>query len=200
MEQYMKVLKSFKRMKPEFEKTIEKIIKPVPTPVGTMIKKLGTNTGHLYFIEKGVAAGYFSGGRNKHIKCFKKENDFIIVPKEKKGVDKGSVLVFEAITDMVLWDFPDEQLDLLSKKFPELDYYYRIILMKGLDANYEFRELEGELASDKLNYLRRHYRGLLDRVPPKYLASFAGVSQKVFKHMVDSRISLPLKGKHLSAR
>jgi virulence-associated protein VagC len=200
MEQYMKVLKSFKRMKPELEKTIREIVKPVPVPSGTSIRKQGGNSGHVYFIEKGVAGGYFSGLRNKRINCFKKENDFIIVPKEKKGDDLKSVLVFEAIEDMTLWDFPDEQFYPLFREIVELNYYYRIIYTKGLVANDEFRHLEYALASEKLDFLRSYCPSLLDRVPIKYLASFVGVSQKVFKHMKDSSISLPLSGKHISLR
>ena len=168
-------------MKPELEKIIREIVKPVPVPGGTLIRKLGTNSGHIYFIEKGVARGYFSSPRkNSRTNCFKKENDFIIVPKKKKGDDLRSVLVFEAIEDMILWDFPDEQFDRVSEEFIELDYYYRIIYAKGLVENHEFRDLEGDFASEKLNFLRSHYRGLLDRV--------------------HSRISLPLSGKHISLR
>src|SRR5436305_10156637 len=97
MEQYMKVLKSFKRMKPELEKPISEIVKPVPTPNGTLINNLGGNSGHLYFVEKGIARAYFSSRRNKPTFCFKKENDFIIVPKKKKGADTRFSLIFEAI-------------------------------------------------------------------------------------------------------
>ena len=191
MEQYMKMLKSFRRMKPKLENVIREIVKPVRAPVGTLIQELAANSGHIYFIEKGVAVGYFSGGRTKRINYFKKENDFIIVQKEKEEDDKGSSLVFEAIEDMILWDFPDEQFEPLFREIIELNFYYRIIFEKCLVANEQFRHLEGELASEKLNFLKSQYRGLLDRVPPKYLASFVGVSQKVFKHMKESSISLP---------
>jgi hypothetical protein len=81
--------------------------------------------------------------------------------------------------------------------FLEFNENYSIMLLKDMEQINTRTDLYDGPAEGLLDNLRQQGPDLLDRVPTKYLASFAGVSEKVFLHMKQSPIHLGMAGKHL---
>jgi len=193
MEQYMKVLKSYKRMPREMEDRIRENVKPIRFPDATFIQKEGTFCNHIYFIEKGVVRIYH-GERTTQ---FKKENEFIISNLEDVYGYKAPGI--EALEDITAWDFSPQMLEDTAEQFDLFHQHLNIMMMKDMKMITEINSLvsSADAASLLYDYLRRQSPDLLDRVAPAHIASFLGVSEKVFLHMKSSNIRTGIRGKHV---
>jgi signal-transduction protein with cAMP-binding, CBS, and nucleotidyltransferase domain len=182
MEQYMKVLKSFKRMPAVQEQHILKNIEPLPVKAEEFLQKGGKICGHMFFIEKGIVRIFETkGGKEKTI-CFKKENDFILALK-RFDLGKTRPYSIQAVTDLILWDFPEDFIESACNKFDLFNAHFSIIMQKDMEQILALRDLIDAPPSHWFDYLRQTAPDLLHRVPDKYLASFVGVSEKAFAHM-----------------
>ena len=194
MEQYMKALKSYKRMPGALEDLIREKVKPVTFTNGTIIQKKGVLCNRIYFIEKGVVRIYDS----KKVIQFKKENEFIIsyfLGEELKRDVPG----IQALEDITAWEFTPEMVEDTSSHFPEFGLHLTIMMMKDAEVINKINSCmrDSDSASALYDYLRGHAPDLLDRVSPEHLASFLGISQKVFSHMKGNNIRTAMSGKHL---
>jgi CRP-like cAMP-binding protein len=190
MEQYMKVLKSLKRFPRTLEDKLRENVKPILFKTGDIIQWQGKYCRHLYFIEKGLVRIFYTTKGNEQVHGFKKENDFIIghiVPED--GSEEFAYCI-EALEDTMLWDFPEELVASLSRESHKFLLIHSTILMKDMAHLNGASNLHPYHTSNWFDYLRQNCPQLLDRVPVKYLASFIGVSEKVFLHMKDSSLKM----------
>lgn len=194
MEQYMKILKSFKRTPAELEKYLRHNVRPIPFKSGDYIQKEGKICGHLYFIEKGIVRTFDTRRGQERTYWFKKENDFIIALKGSENRITPTRAI-QAVEDVILWDFPEDLLYATRKKFDLFNIHFSAILIKGLEENEDRSDLMDESPARWLDYLRQTAPDLLDRVRLKYLASFIGVSEKVFLHMKNNPLHLDMGSK-----
>jgi len=190
MEQYIKVLKSYKRMPRVLEDYLREGVKPVLFPKGSMLQKNGKTCRHIYFIEKGVV----KIADNEKTYFFKKENDFIIsylLADTNMSVARAGV---EALEDVTAWDFTPEVLEGAEERFIEIQAHLRLMLEKQVKVSEEINYLlrEENSPSQLYDYLHKETPDLLDRVEPKHLASFLGISEQVLLHMKNSNIRTPI--------
>ncbi len=178
----------------EMEDHIRENVKSVQFTTGAIIQKEKVLCNHIYFIEKGVVRIYH-GERTTQ---FKKENEFIISYFSDEGIAYDAPGV-EALEDTTVWDFTPLMLESTCKRFDFFHEHLRVMMAKDMDVVLKLNSLAGysDAASLLYDYLRGHTPDLLDRVTPKYLASFLGVSEKVFSHIRRSNIRTGMSGKHL---
>ena len=191
MEQYMKVLKSYKRMPRTLEDYLRENIRPISFPNGSIIQKKGRLCKHIYFIEKGVVAISYG----ERISRFKKENDFIISYYVGSGKDiKLDAPRIEALEDVTAWDFTSSILDDVFERFVGFNQHLMIMMVKDMIPTERMNTLCREEDSPSLlyDYLRQHTPDLLTRLAPKHLASFLGVPEQVLLHMTGSNIRTPI--------
>jgi len=194
MEQYLKVLKTYKKMPRELEDLLKEKVKPVTFPTGTFIQKQRILCNHIYFIEKGIVRIF----EEKKTTQFKKENEFIIsyfIGEDSKPNAPG----IEALEDVTAWDFTPQIIEDVCERFPQFGLQLTIMMMKDAEVVSKIRRCLGESdsASQLYDYLRSNTPDLLGRVTSNHLASFLGVSEAVFLHMKDSNIRTSMSGKHL---
>jgi CRP-like cAMP-binding protein len=196
MEQYVKVLKSYKRMAPELELSLRENVKQVIFRKNDVIQEEGVLCDHIYFIERGVVRGFFHEGRRQQTVWFKKENEFIISISEDINEPDNCTMAIEALEDCLLWAFPVDLIDYLTKHFPEFNHHLMIMMMKDITKMKEhYRLYREELPSLRYDYLRRKSPDLFTRVPVKHLASFVGISEKAFEHMGQNNIHLKMSSR-----
>ncbi len=184
MEQYMKVLKSHKRMAPELELYLRENVKPVTFKKNDIIQQEGTLCDHIYFLERGLIRGFLNVGPRQVTIWFKKENDFVVSIEEILGKLDEYNTVIEALEDSVLWAFPADLVDRLIKKFVEFNYHLMVMMMNDMVRMDKQDKLNhANMTSRRYDYLRQESPDLLTRVPVKHLASFVGMSIKAFEHM-----------------
>ena len=196
MHQYMKYLKSLKRMPLALEQHIQANVRPVNFPAGHMIQKEGEFCGHIYFIEKGIVRIFTTNRNIEKILRFKKENDFILAHFDNSTKIRSRSI--QALEDMTAWDFTPEMIRTTCEDFLLFNQHLMNMMMKDIILMNETSDhFEDNDAAGLFHFLRQHSPDLLDRVDPKYLASFMGISERAFLHMKTSPIRLRMSGKHL---
>jgi len=197
MEQYMKVLKSINRMHRELETHIREHVQPIVFPKHHLIQQEKTRCGHIYFIEKGVVKMFDSLGTI----AFLKENEFILghindsSPFGPHNEDPG----IEALEEITAWDFTPEMITSTGKLFLEFNRHIGDMFLRGMIKFDKLNRQRGgaDQAANLLDFLRQESPDLLTRLPPKEIALFLGVSEKVCLHMMNSSVRTPGSGKHL---
>jgi len=197
MEQYMKVLKSYKRMALELELYLRENVKPVIFRKNDIIQKEGILCDHIYFIERGIVREFFYEGRNQRTVWFKKENEFIISLQNAFNKSAEYAMFIEALEDCVLWAFPADLINHLTKHFVEFNNHLIIMMTKDMikmEKNYKLNRKK-ELTSLRYDYLRQESPDFFTRVPVKHLASFVGISVKAFEHFGQNNIHLKMSSR-----
>jgi CRP-like cAMP-binding protein len=197
MEQYMKVLKSIRRMSSELETHIREHVKPIVFSPHHLIQHEKTRCGHILFIEKGVAKMFDSLGTI----AFLKENDFILGHMEDSSLlgSHAHIPGIEALEEITAWDFTPEMIASTIELFPRFNDHISGMFIKGMIKLNELNKRRGghDQAALLLDFLRQESPDLLKRLPPKEIAIFLGVSEKVWLHMQTSNMRMPGSGKHL---
>jgi CRP-like cAMP-binding protein len=174
MEQYMKVLKSYKGMPPAMESFLQENIRAVVIKRNEIIQPQDPVFDHIYFIEKGIVRAFGYKRQQQLTYLFKKE-------------------IIEAIEDSVLWAFPGALIEQALDRFPEFNEHLRLMIMKEEGLMYrQFRLEHGGSLSDKYDYIRQTFPDFLKRIPPKYLASFRGISEKQFSRIHETNLHMKI--------
>jgi len=191
MERYMMILKSYKRMPIELERTLRENVQPLAVRKHDIIQLVGTSSDYLYFIEKGLFHIFGDKDGQKITLRFKREDEFIISLTNLPG---GSALQgdgIEALEDGTLWLFPGNLIPQLIEKYPAFVIQFGTIITKDLISVIHARYCSNEEGgSGNYDMLRRHSPELLDRVPIPYLANYTNIPEKVFRHLHSSKIKL----------
>ena len=178
-------------MAPELELYLRENVKPVIVRKNDIIQKKGAFCDHIYFIERGLVRGFSNEGRSQRTVWFKKENEFIISLQKIINKPRKSITVIEALEDCVFWAFPADLIDYLTKHLIEFNHHLSIMMMNDMIK----MEERYELTSLRYDYLRQESPDLFTRVPVRHLASFVGVSVKVFEHMEQNNIHLKMSSR-----
>src|SRR6186713_1954818 len=196
MEQYMKILKSYKRMPIELERKYRENVKLLEVRKSDILQKIGTISDHIYFIEKGVIRGFGYKERKQQTYWLRKENDFILSLKKLFPEPLEIPICIEALEDSILWDFPASLVNELENEFAAFNTQFMTMMLKDMEKRKsEFRALQKNSPAEMYNYVRQHAPGLIGRVPAKYLASYMNTTVSVFNHLHKSHISLNLSSK-----
>jgi len=143
-----------------------------------------------------LVRGFFNEGRSQRTVWFKKENEFIISLQKIINKPRKSITIIEALEDCLFWAFPADLIDYLTKHLIEFNHHLSIMMTNDIlkmEDRYELSRTE--LASLRYDYLRQESPDLFNRVPVRHLASFVGVSVKVFEHMEQNNIHLKMSSR-----
>ena len=135
----------------------------------------------LYILKKGVARGFLTLEQTEITNWLCLEKEFIICFNSylKNIPSKEN---FQALEDCHFDYIELEDLTHCFNHFPEMQVLYRSLLEKYFLASYD-REIILRIpnASDRFNYFKQNFkRGLIEKVPAKYLASFLGMRPETF--------------------
>ena len=193
MEQYMKVLKSYKRMPIALEQILRENIYPVEIHKHQVIQEPAAICDYIYFVEKDLLRYYYSPGDTYEVVRFKKENDFIFCLKSVFS-NKNLCVGIEALEDCVLWALAGSFVPVLLKKHVEFYRHYDAIMMIDM-IQMERSSLYCRTSSDSAKYdmLRQEAPDLFNRVPISYLARYTEIPEKVFRHLQRSKIKLNMQ-------
>jgi CRP-like cAMP-binding protein len=191
MRQYSKVLKSIRKLPPEFYNQLDQNAQCLSLKMGDTIKKVGQECDCLLFIEKGVVRGYMQEYAETY--WFKKENEFIFLLLQIGNQKIDNQMGIEMLEDGIVWEFTGGFITRIEKEFLGINYHLMHLLVKEIMRNQELTSLErrGDPAHF-YDYLRQESPDLFTRVSHAHLASFIGVSEKEFAHMHKSNLHIPM--------
>jgi len=193
MEQFIKVLKSYKRMTPGLEGCLLRNVHSMVLRRQDVINTACYPGNQLYFIEKGLFRNYLYNSREERVTCsFRKENDFILTLPVTMYGPYESYRGYEALEDSLVWVFTIDLVKHLMDNYTCFMEQYSAIMGKGmiqLDDSFRFDHMDPR---ERYRHLRQQSPDLLERVPIDIMASYIGVSAKMFGHLQRSRIQLYL--------
>ncbi|GAB2941554.1 Crp/Fnr family transcriptional regulator [Hymenobacter coalescens] len=144
----------------------------------------GQVAGRLYFIETGLARGYYlhPGGREVNA-WFMREGDFIIsiVSFLTRGPSQEYI---ELLEDAVLYSISYEQLQQLYREFAEFNYVGRVLTEHYyVLSEQRTQQLRLLRAEQRYEQLLETFPGALQRIPLKHLASYLGVTPETISRI-----------------
>jgi hypothetical protein len=191
MERYMIVLKSYKRMPAALMQALREGVNQITVRKHECIQPVGTVSDCLYFVEKGLLHRYVERAGKRITLGFKKEDNFINCLKEGYSALGKPIFGVEALEDSTLWCLPGGLIKVLKKDHPSFLFNYITIIEKDIIAIDEADHCSFKDAGEGNYDSLRHYApDLLDRVPIRYLASYTGIPEKIFRHLHSSKIKL----------
>jgi len=148
------------------------------TPEETILESFDYSE-HVYFIFKGLIAGYVQRGEESTVRWIRGNNDFAFawnMDNNSFGFQKqltGQIMVALEETHAIKISF--ENLRWLQDKWPAIKDVLSFHMREYLALD-KWLQVKGDLqAKEKYEFVQRHVKFQLDKVPDVYLASWSGI-------------------------
>jgi CRP-like cAMP-binding protein len=166
---------------------IEKQFTTVELPAKAFLVKSEKLNQHAWFVSRGLI-------RSFHVKEDKEVNGWFVF--EGDFVTSFHSLItgqpghenLQLMEDSVLFQIDFKTFDLYTRKYPEVNHLYRLIL----EESYIYWEkrlmmLQFEHARDKYQHVLKEHPHLLQRIPLQHLASYLGITQETLSRIRSAR-------------
>ncbi|RAK70070.1 Crp/Fnr family transcriptional regulator [Hymenobacter edaphi] len=143
----------------------------------------GQVAGRIYFVERGLARGYYLHEGREANTWFMREGDFIIsiVSFLTRTASQEFIELLEA---SVLYSISYEQLQQLYRDFPEFNYVGRVLTEHYyVLSEQRTQQLRLLRAEQRYAQLVQSFPEVLQRVPLKHLASYLGVTPETISRI-----------------
>ncbi|RRB06412.1 Crp/Fnr family transcriptional regulator [Larkinella rosea] len=173
-------------------------LQPIAEPLESMLRQMlrrhelprrhwllipGQVSERIFFIEKGVARGYFLKEDREVTSWFMKESDFIISIVSFYSRQPAQEYV-ELLEESVLWSITYEQLQRLYATFPEFNKVGRLLTERYyLRSEQRAQNLRMQSARERYEQLLTDFPEIFRRVPLKYIASHLGLSPETVSRL-----------------
>lgn len=171
------------------QRTIKpKILKNI-VEKGAIIIQAGRVNNDLFFLEKGIARGYYYVDDDNEITSWiVAEGNFVAVPHSFFG-RKPSVETVHLLEKSVIYSISYDDLEEITRTHPEVAVLKSRFVEKYLILYDErLRALRSTSAFHRLSFFEKHNKELLNRVPLKYIASFLGVTPQTLSKLRSDRM------------
>lgn len=155
----------------------------------TFILEAGQISTKVYFIKKGVVRHYIidSNGNKKTIKI-SKENDFFYCSIISFFTDEATYIYCQTLTEveLVFWD--REKLDILSRKYPEINTFRNQKLIDFIVQKHK-KELSllANGARERIEEFNVDHKELFNRIPHHIIASYLNISPETLSRLRKKR-------------
>ena len=145
---------------------------------GEFVVRIGEVQKDVYFLETGIARGYFLDINGKDVTdCFGFRCGTAAVSFGQLELNAPSPMTIEMLEDGNFFCVPISVVMRLQKHYEEAMMLYNHLLIAALRAHWELkRVLNSYTAVQRYQWFLEEYPGLIDRVSNKYIASFLGMT------------------------
>jgi CRP-like cAMP-binding protein len=147
----------------------------------TKLLDIGHTAKYIYFLEKGLARGYYHYKNKEYTSWLMKEGDFFLSV-QAFFYREPSEEIIETLEDSVLYYLSYDELQSGFLQFPEFNFHRAFLLEKYYAQSEKRHKMRTKPALDRYKYLMDHHADLIGRVPDKYLASYLGVTTGTFSY------------------
>ena len=145
---------------------------------GEFVVRIGEVQNDVYFLETGIARGYFLDVNGKDVTdCFGFRCGTAAVSFGQLELNVSSPITIEMLEDGRFFCVPISVVIRLQKHYEEAMMLYNQLLIAVMKAHWELkRVLNSCTAVQRYQWFLDEYPGLIDRVGNKYIASFLGMT------------------------
>lgn len=145
---------------------------------GEFVVRIGEAQNEVYFLETGIARGYFLDVNGKDITdCFGFQCGTAVVSFGQLELNVQSSLSIEVLEDAKFFCIPTSSLIELQKSYFEIMFLYNQLLVKALNEHWKLKRVLNQFtAIQRYQWFLREYPGLIYKVKNKYVASFLGMT------------------------
>lgn len=177
---YDQLFDVFDQIKP-FDENLKNIltanIKRHTFPKKSILLCEGELHQYIYFIEKGIMRTYIKKDKEEITTLFFSENDFLI--SIYRFVNEPSIEYIEALEDTTVLMFDYDQLLKIYQKYPDLNYFGRILIEKNYSKIYKRLLTMLKLtARERYELLVKMQPSLFQRVTLSHIASYLGIKKE----------------------
>lgn len=141
------------------------------------LQPIGHTCKTIYFIEKGALRIYYYKDGTDITESFEFENS-IVARAESLFSGKPSKKAIQAIEDTYLIAIDANKLFSIFDSFPEIERLFRKIIEQAyVKAINRLESIQFNTAEERYTNLLNEHKGVLKRVPLKYIASYLGITQ-----------------------
>lgn len=145
---------------------------------GEHVVHIGEVQKDVYFLETGIARGYFLDINGKDVTdCFGFRQGTAVVAFGELDLDVPSSMTIEMLEEGSFFCIPVEVVIRLQQHYKEAMALYNQLLITALKEHWELkRVLNSYTAVQRYQWFLKEYPGLIDKVSNKYIASFLGMT------------------------
>lgn len=145
---------------------------------GELVVRIGEIQNELYFMETGIARGYFLDIDGKEVTdCLYFQRGTSVVSFGQLECNDPSPLTIEILEDGNFFCVPTTDIVRLKNQYPEAMELYNRMLVAALDVQWKLkRVLSSCTAVQRYQWFLEEYPGLINRVSNRHVASFLGMT------------------------
>ncbi|RTQ45703.1 Crp/Fnr family transcriptional regulator [Hymenobacter gummosus] len=165
------------------QQAIRALMRREAHPARTQLLAPGQVAGRIYFVEQGLARGYYLHEGREANTWFMREGDFIISIVSFLTRTASQEFI-ELLEDTVLWSVSYAELQGLYQQFPEFNYVGRVLTEHYyVLSEQRTQQLRLLRAEQRYENLLQTFPAVLQRVPLKHLASYLGVTPETISRI-----------------
>lgn len=145
---------------------------------GKFVVRVGEVQNDIYFLETGIARGYFLDVNGKDVTdCFGFRCGTAVVSFGQLELNTPSSMTIEMLEDGSFFCVPISVVIRLQKHYEEAMMLYNHLLIAAMKEHWELkRVLNSCTAVQRYEWFLEKYPGLIGKVSNKYIASFLGMT------------------------
>jgi CRP/FNR family transcriptional regulator, anaerobic regulatory protein len=158
-------------------------------PPNTFILKEGNIANYACFVIKGLARSYYLKGNGEEVTTkFIPENGIITSIFSFYSRKPGNEYIITT-EETTLACFHYNDIQTLFHQHPSFNFIMRVVTENYLYfLEVEVYNQRKQSAEDKYRFFEKHFLGLLQRVPQKYIASYLGITTETLSRIRAKRI------------
>ena len=162
---------------------------------GEFVVRIGEVQNDVYFLEAGIARGYFLDVNGKEVTdCFGFRCGTAAVSFGELELNVPSPMTIEILEDSKFFCVPISVVIQLQTHYEEAMMLYNHLLITAMKAHLELkRVLNSYTAVQRYQWFLEEYPGLIGKVSNKYIASFLGMTpvtlSRLRKSLRESRVT-----------
>ena len=145
---------------------------------GEFVVRIGEAQNDVYFLESGIARGYFLDVNGKEVTdCFGFRCGTAAVSFGQLKLNVPSPMTIEMLEDGKFFCVPISDVIRLQKHYEEAVMLYNHLLIAAMKAHWELRHVVNSYsAAQRYQWFLEEYPGLIGKISNKYIASFLGMT------------------------
>ena len=138
----------------------------------------------LYFVEKGIGRSFYLKNDGKEVTQWFFDSGSFMSSVDSLFQQTPSFYSIDIIEDSTVYSISKENMDLLLKKYHNMEKFVRILTIETLAKFVQkLNAIQFQTAKERYNYMLTEYPKISHRVPLGYISSYLGMSQETLSRI-----------------